>query len=176
MRKITTEWNKEVEMPWLVLILATVFGVGMFFYKKKKKNMYDSEGTTMLLVLLGIILFVASVAWPISYAATTGRIAELEAFQESVFEAYASTIDATDKAVVRLDLEKLLVSAENIKQSTNLSDRIAELRDRVVWYNESLKRLMALDNVWWLDAYIKDVPDTLKPVKLSAEHFKVLEK
>ena len=164
-------------MPWLILVLGALFGIiWLFSEKRSKMKKYDSDGLTTLLIMLGIFIFVAFVGWPIAQARTTASVAELEAFQESVFETYVSTIDATDKAVVKLDLEKLLVSAENLKQSTNLSDRIAELRNKVVWYNESLKKLRALNNIWWLDAYVKDVPGDLKPVKLSAEHFNVLKK
>jgi len=163
----------EVKMPWILLIFAAVFAVSLFFCKKGK---HECDGIAMLTGVLGAVLLVAFIAWPVSYAATTGRIADLEAFQESVFEAYVSTVDATDKAVVKLDLEKLLVSAENIKQSTNLSDRIAELRDRVVWYNETLKRLRAMNKIGWLDAFIKDVPDSLQMIKLSAGDFGIKNK
>jgi len=155
-------------MPWILLVLAAVFGVFLFFCKKGRHEM---DGLATATVFSGIILGVVCVGWPVSYAATTGRIAELDAFQGGVFEAYVCTVDATEKAVVKLDLEKLLVSAENIKQSTNLSDRIAELRDRVVWYNETLKRLRAMNDIWWLNAFIKDVPESLKMIRLSAGDF-----
>jgi len=152
-------------MPWLILILGGVLGVLLFFGKKTD---CDNEGIVALTVFLVIAMVIGVVLWPVMYARTTATIAELEAFQENVFETYIFTVDATEKAVVKLDLDKLVVSAENLKQSTNLSDRIAELRDKLVWYNETLKRFKALNKIWWLDAFIKDVPESLKTIKLTA--------
>jgi len=123
-------------------------------------------------VIAGILFIVCLAGWPATYIGSVDTIAELEAFQEGVFDTYVATVNATEQAVVKLDLEKLLVSAENIKQSTNLSDRIVELRGKVTWYNENLKKLRAKNQIWWLDSFYKDVPDSLHIIKLTGKELK----
>lgn len=112
------------------------------------------------------------IAVPVTYVGSINTIADLEAFQDGVFETYVTTINATeDKAVVKLDLEKLLISAENIKQSTNISDRIVELRREVEWYSNTLKRLRTKNKIWWMYGFYKKVPDSLLVIKLTNDTF-----
>jgi len=123
-------------------------------------------------VVFGIAFIIVLMALPVTYIESINDIADLEAFRDGVFETYITAVNATEeKAIVRLDLEKLLVSAENIKQSTNLSNRIVELRNRVTWYNETLKRLRIKNNIWWLDGFYKDVPESLLVIKLTGNAF-----
>jgi len=123
-------------------------------------------------VVFGIAFVVIVIVLPITYVKSINTIADLEAFQDGVFEAYVMAVNVTEnKAVINLDLEKLLVSAENIKQSTNLSNRIVELRDQITWYNEALKRLRIKNKIWWLDSFYRDVPDSLRVIKLTGDAF-----
>jgi len=127
-------------------------------------------GTVSVLSWIGV--FILLIAVPVTYVGSINAIADLEAFQDGVFETYITTINATeDKAIVKLDLEKLLVSAENIKQSTNISDRIVELRREVEWYSNTLKRLRTKNKIWWMYGFYKKVPDSLLVIKLTNDTF-----
>ncbi len=157
-------------MSLLILFLLLTVGFAILWIVAYDKNWegwmyFGGVGTVIFVIAFVIVLIIL----PISYVDSVNTIADLETFQEAVFENYVVTINATEQATIKLDMEKLLVSAENIKQSTNLSNRIVELRDKVTWYNENLKRLRTKNQIWWIGGFYKDVPDSLHMIILKTK-------
>lgn len=121
---------------------------------------YESDGwwfiTGITAVLLTIGWFIAALA---VYLGTLGTVASLEAFSAETLATYEYTIDETRQIVL------------NDNALTDFSDqaaseRIAELRDRIAWYNEKIAEFRKFEGIPFIGAIVADVPDELQPIAL----------
>lgn len=111
---------------------------------------------------------IAIPVWIDIYCQSVGAIAELEAFCNANKANYELVIDKTNEAVIRLESEPgLNISVENLKQSTNLSERIKELRDECKEYNINLSKLRKYNSHWLLFLMFANPREELKLVRME---------
>ncbi len=155
-------------LPVIYFILFFL-GVALIIVGQKTKNrdaVFGGWGIPGL--ILTIIFGICVLTWPIDYFSSYTQIADLEAFYESNRQNYSVVVEQTKQAVIRLEQESMLqISVENLKQSTNWSERIRELRDKTIWYNRELKRLQRFNESGWLFLLFADPPKELKPIILE---------
>lgn len=122
------------------------------------------EDVSFGLGIVGIIFWIAISMISIgAYFNSVARIADLESFQLANKQAFEVTSKQTGEAVIRLSSNPAFqISVENLKQSTNWSDRIKELRNRVIWYNLNLNRLRTYNRNWWLYLMFANPPKELE--------------
>jgi len=154
--------KRRTKMLPLIIICVFVLGIGLFIWGVRK----DSEeiafgGIVLAIVFMGSLL----VAWPVIYLGSITTIAEMESFYTTNRQNYEMTIEQTSRAIIFLEKESTLqISVENMKQSTNWSERLKELRDEVSIYNNHLYRLTAYNDNLLLDWFFKDIPESFKPI------------
>ncbi len=151
----------------LIFICVLVFGIGSIVYGVMKGfEGFWGSGIVMVLASVIIVLLV----WPIQYIYSITQIAEMESFYTANRQNYEMTVEQTSKAIIFLEKESTLqISVENLKQSTNWSERLKELRDEVSQYNDHLYRLTAYNDNWLLDWFFKDIPESFKPIIIKLE-------
>lgn len=73
--------------------------------------------------------------------------------QEKVLQAGMIAIEATDKTMIKesynTDSKSIIGGIENIKQSSNTSERIKEYRDTIVVYEQLIGKYRAYCSIWW---------------------------
>ena len=101
-----------------------------------------SGGAALLVwsVILGIALLASNIS---TFIASRN----MEVFYNENFSVYVETIEMTQEAIYEFQqMNTISIPVENLKQSTNLSDRILELRIAVVSYNSALRQLRAFND------------------------------
>jgi len=158
-----------------MLIMAgfIVLCLGMVLIVEGEKIKAKTTDTELYKYQIGGIVMVVAMAvffivWPINYLGSITEVAEMEAFYNANRQNYETIVEQTSRAVVFLENESLLqISVENLKQSTNWSERLKELRDKAFKYNNSFHRITAYNENLLLDWFYKDLPETLKPIVLE---------
>ncbi|MCD6441925.1 hypothetical protein J7L24_00010 [bacterium] len=151
----------------ILLILGIIFTVLHGFNDED----WASVCATVAYMLTVIVLFI----WIGNYSASLRTYGRLIAFQE-VKPEYKTAIIETKEAVVQLkekggaisltteDLSTLIelgVSIENFKHSTLTAARIAEARDYVRWYKETLHYYQIVTSNWFTKQFIAKLPPEL---------------
>lgn len=153
----------------VIYIILFFLGISLIIIGQKTKDRYALLGGWGIPGLILTIIFgICVLTWPVDYFSSYKRIADLEAFCESNRQNYSVVVEQTKQAIIKLEQETMLqISVENLKQSTNWSERIKELRDKIVWYNRELKRLRRFNENWWLFLLFANPPEELKPIVLE---------
>lgn len=152
--------------------IVLCLGIGLIIGgEKKKAKTTDTElygyqiGGIVMVIAMAIFL---GLAWPVNYLRSITEVAEMEAFYNANRQNYETIVEQTSRAVIFLENESVLqISVENLKQSTNWSERLKELRDKAFRYNNSFHRITAYNENRLLDWFYKDIPESLKPIVLE---------
>ena len=75
-------------------------------------------------------------------------------------------MDATE-AIEITAADPGLADVAYLEQGVATSQRLAELRDKVEWYNAKLQWFETFNGIWLADGFIADPPDHLKPIHLE---------
>ena len=143
----------------MIVILLVVVGlvVGIFFVEK--------DWSWLLIVPSVIILFVV---YPIVGFTSYYDAREAEVFYHTNYRQYVSTVDMTQEALYALkQSDTLNIPVENLGQSSNWSDRIAELRDSVVMYNRVVYKLRRYNKNIFLSLMFANVSNELKFIEIE---------
>lgn len=137
----------ELAIPYLLGLVAM-----LVIYLKWKGRANDwMIAPVILMALWGMTSLIV-------FFATLSTTADLEAFQAETLAAYEYTVDETKQAV--LGGEALTDFSDQAA-----SKRVAELRDRVSWYNELLSRLNKFGSLPLIGAIIAN--NDLSPILLG---------
>jgi len=156
---------------FISLAILCLIGTALYLVSGKKQryrgeeNVIKDTGVTMFWISF-VVLIIFSTIWISTYPGAVGTLGELRAFKDGVYETYASAVVLTKNATIQLNMDKAMFSAENAQQSSVVSERIKELRDKVAWYNETIAKYQANNKVWFLDPFYPEVPEDLTPIKL----------
>lgn len=149
-------------------ILLLVAGV-VCLILSNKKNAYDLDwygGWALAFFIIGIAL--TFVFWPIIYVDSYVQLTKMEAFYDSNRAVYETTIETTRNAIYQISKDPgLRVDVENLKQSTNWSERLAEFRDAVIEYNTCIYKLRRYNNTFVLSALFANPREDLKLIVLK---------
>lgn len=97
-----------------------------------------------------------------TFAATTSEVGSLEAFHDQTLRAYGYTVSETNQIV-------LTDHALTDFSDKAASERIAELRDEIKWYNARLAQYERFEAMPIIGAIVADVPERLQPIVLESE-------
>ncbi len=151
----------------MIFICLLAFGISLIIYGVRE----DSEslwGSATVIVIASVIVLL--LVWPVEYMISITRVAEMKSFYTANRQNYEMTVEQTSKAIIFLEKESTLqISVENLKQSTNWSERLKELRDEVSQYNDHFYRLTAYNDNWLIDWFFKDLPESFKPIIIKLE-------
>lgn len=121
---------------------------------------YNNDGWWILGGILGSVVFLSwIIAVPVVHLSTMGEVAKMEAFSAETLATYEYTIDKTERIVLTDD-------ALTDFSDQAASKRIAELRDRIEWYNATLYQFEKFGAVPFIGAIIAD-PGDLQPMALE---------
>jgi len=154
-----------------VIIVFGVFVISLFvgiLLTKKRDKYGDLYGGAFACYVVAGMCLVGFLTGIISInIQTVSSIGEQEGFVSSV-QVFRQTITETKDAVIILDNKKIieLYSAENINQSTNISERIKELRDKITEYNQWRGSYIRLQRIWFNRWTHPKLPETLKPIEV----------
>lgn len=98
---------------------------------------------------------------------TAGEVQRLEAFYHDTLSTYEYVVDRSEQIVVRVSASEVITDFANIDQAAQVAERLRELRDRVEWYNESLRYLRQANEWPLLGEMYYDVPADLRPIILE---------
>ena len=157
------------------IVLAVVFGGGIITgllcwwgeEDSKRKREKGVEGATIWAVVLGIMLVFVLL---VSNLASAHACRNLEAFYYDNAEVYQEAVRGTEDALY-IELSEInsakLLSAENWKQSTNLSDRIKEISDKYAAFNMELRLKRYWSQNPWTNWFIRQPTKDVKYLKLK---------
>jgi len=158
----------------LLLVLSAIVFVGSlaaFDILKSRKKFGDekswSRGITACVGAIAVIaFFVVALVYSIVYYKDLSDVAEMESFYESNLGAYVYTVERTgDIELTSSEPGILDVAYLNIGKVTGA--RLRELRDKVTWYNNRLQKSIRYNASWFLDGFLPDAPEYLKPIVLT---------
>ena len=94
---------------------------------------------------------------------------ELEAFYHDTQSAYEYTISATEEVIIDPSQTRgdAITDFSYQEQGQAVSERIREFRNKIVWYNEELRKLQGRNEWFILGAVFEDAPEELKPIRLE---------
>ena len=94
---------------------------------------------------------------------------ELEAFYHDTQSAYEYTISATEEVVIDPSQTRgdAITDFSYQEQGQAVSERIREFRNKIVWYNEELRKLRGHNEWFILGAVFEDAPEELKPIRIG---------
>ena len=158
----------------MIYLIMAIMVLYIVFNKKVGRFMYTHD----LEMVVGIFVFVIGFALIIggmNYLFSISDVAELEAFNNEVLSAYESTIDKSERIVIYAikDAEKEFSSAINtgnlayFELAKSVNENIQDLRNRIREYNESLYSLRLYNSNWFMDSFVYNVPEYLKPIKMK---------
>ena len=139
----------ELAIPYLLGLAAMLV---IHVYWKGRANDW-LLAPLILMAMWGMVSLIV-------FFATLGTTADLEAFQAETLAAYEYTVDETRQAV--LDGDALTDFSDQAASS-----RVAELRDRVSWYNELLARLNKFGDLPLIGVMVAN--NDLSPILLGPE-------
>ncbi len=143
-------------MQYFEFLVPYLVGFGAMAIIFASPRIYDKEWAIIPGVLMGIWLLVTGIV----FFETLSGAADLKAFQNETLAAYEYTADETKQIVLTDDA--LTDFSDQVA-----SDRIAELRDRVAWYNRNLARYRVFEDLPIIGAIIADVDEDLEPIALG---------
>ncbi len=153
----------EALLPFLIpigILALLYFAVGR---PEMSYNGKDNSGWCFIGGITATLFFILWVlAAPISYIDSVATIGELEAFGNETLASYEYTVDETERIILT---DKSLTDFS----TQAASERIAELRDKVSWYNETIYKYRNLETIPFIGAIIADVPDSLQPIVLPRQ-------
>lgn len=156
------------------IILITVFAVllvacitGFVIALRGGRN-NDALGFPSVLggVIVLCLLIAVVVIWPSTYFSSVGTIARMEAFYHDTLDAYEYTVTATGNIEIT-NAEVGLIDIAYQEQGLATSERLRELRDRVEWFNASLRRYERFNSTFIAGAFLANVPDDLAPIRIT---------
>jgi len=149
----------------MILVLLLVIGVviaGVFAALDWENAFWGG------IIFLVIVTIATVILWPSCYFTSLYDVANMETFYDVNKQNYEVTIDQTKEAVISLNsMDQFQIAVESMNQSTNWSERIKELREEVVEYNEKLRRLRVYNGIVWIDWFFVDPPEKLKVIRLE---------
>lgn len=120
-------------------VVSLIVGILMMIKGVKRNNDWIC-GWGVFLTIAGIAM--TFVAWPIIYIESYMNLTKMEAFYDANRSAYETTVEYTKNAIYRISKDSALgIDVENLRQSTNWSERLAEFRDMIVDYNTCIYKL-----------------------------------
>ena len=96
------------------------------------------------------------------------ELVKMEAFYDVNKTAYEVTIETTKDAIYEMSKDPALrIDVENLSQSTNWSERLAEFRDAVMEYNTCIYKLRRYNKTWVLSGLFPNPREDLKLIRLK---------
>lgn len=125
----------------------------------------------ILTVASAFCLFVWLLLSLMVYVNSFDMARELEAFYHDTRSAYEYTISATEEVVIDPSQTRgnAITDFSYQEQGQAVSERIREFRNKLVWYNEELRKLQGRNEWFILGAVFEDAPEDLKPIRLEVE-------
>jgi len=132
----------------------------------------SSVACFIFFVLTSIFVLFMAISIPVEYFGSMGRIAEMQAFINEVKDCYEYTIDETKNLIITMpkidssgvvDLSALVYMG----LASDVSSRIAELRDKVTTYNEDYRKFMIYNDNFFTDCFYAELPEDLMPINLK---------
>ena len=151
----------------VVFLLCLVAGILMMgFGSARNGNIGLVGGWGLALTIIGAVL--VFLVWPCIYINSYRNLMKIEAFYDANRAAYEATVGTTKKAIYQISKDSALrIDVENLKQSTNWSERLAEFRDAVVSYNTCIYKLRRYNETFILSAMFANPRDDLKLIILQ---------
>lgn len=112
-------------------------------------------------LLFLVIFLVNGIVLIISYADSKSNNAALEAFYSEVYDAYKITAAKTEQMTVGGEQNKpesVAIQSEYLQQAPEAAQRLKELRDKVEWYNVTLRAKQTFYSNWFLRQYMTEPP------------------
>lgn len=153
----------------MVIVFVVCLVAGILMMVLGKHDSYHIglvTGWGIALTIIGAMLVFG--VWAPIYVGSYMRLAKMEAFYEANRSAYEATVETTKSAFYHISKQPgLQISVENLQQSTNWSDRLAELRDEVVKYNTCIYKLRRYNATWVLSSMFANPRSDLKLILLQ---------
>lgn len=153
----------------IAFVACLLVGVIMMIFGKRHGSYNDwglAKSWGLALTLIGIVL--TFVAWPIIYIDSYMNLMKIEVFHDANRAAYETTIETTRDAIYFIAKDPTLrIDVENLSQSTNWSERLAEFRDAVVTYNTCIYKLRRYNSTFALSAMFANPRPDLKLIVLE---------
>lgn len=121
-------------------------------------------GVICFLCVLTLVIF--SIVYPIVRMSSTSRVAELEAFHDSTVRSFEIAAEETETVTIFVS-DQALIDAGYWEQGLAVSDRLAELRDKISWYNENLNRNRHWNDIWFTNGFTADATDRLTYIEME---------
>ena len=157
----------------LALLVITPIGwilLGMSRSKKQGGSWNTKEGILNTASIIPcILLVIIGIAWVSNYLIAIDTYGRLLAYKE-VIVAYDECVVITSKdAIVRDDIGSMRpsiipsidIQVENLRQSTNTSDRVREMRDYVKEYHTVLNQYKSYKAHWLTSQFLPPIPKEL---------------
>lgn len=153
----------------MVIIFVLCLLVGILMMRLGKHDDYNFGlvcGWGIAFTIIAAVLVFAT--WPTLYIGSYVKLVKMEAFYDANRSAYESTIETTKSAIYKISKDSALrIDVENLKQSTNWSERLTEFRDAVIEYNTCIYKLRRYNSTWVLAAMFPNPRDDLKLIILK---------
>lgn len=152
----------------VMFVISLIAGMVMIAMGKfdQQGNPDKCAGFGLAFTAIGAICILG--VWIPGYVVSYKRVARMEAFYDANRSAYEATVESTKSAVYRISKEAALrIDVENLQQSTNWSDRVAEFRDAVVEYNTCIYKLRKYNATWILWGMFANPRKDLKLILLQ---------
>jgi len=153
----------------MVIIFLLCLAAGILMMTLGEHGKYDIDLVCgwgiALTVISGILVFGV---WPAIYGGSYVKLVKMEAFYDANRSAYESTIGTTRDAIYKISKDSnLRIDMENLQQSTNWSERLAEFRDAVIEYNTCIYKLRRYNQTFVLSWMFPNPRDDLKLIILQ---------
>jgi hypothetical protein len=123
-----------------------------------------ASGITIFFSVLLLVIF--SIIYPAVRMKSTADVADLEAFHDSTVKSFEIAAEETETVTVYVS-DQALIDAGYWGQGLAVSDRLAELRDKVDWYNRSLNRNRHWNSIWVTNGFTADAPEDLTYIEID---------
>ncbi len=158
-----------VSVVLVTAILLAMFMVGIVLAVRYQSDSAPNViGIFMIIIgALGMFMWVLTSALIYFNSFNTAR--ELEAFYHDTRSAYEYTISATEDVVIDPSRTRgdAITDLAYQEQGQAVSERIREFRNRILWYNEELRKLQGRNGWFILGAFYEDAPEDLKPIRIG---------
>ena len=173
--------------PILLLIGLTAGFVGFYWWTVVAEG--NEAGLAFAITIFGILLLIHLIVWPCTYIGGIDKIAKLKAFQDKVKKAYVYAVKTTQEIDIKAAKGQVAVPKKPVSQGKiklkdilaflplgyltyfqlgqEASKRIEELRDKVKWYNETLRAYELWNKNWFSQGFIPEVPSELNPMDIE---------
>lgn len=151
----------------VMFVISLIAGMVMIAIGKfdKQGNPDKCAGWGFVLAATGTIFLAV---WISVYVKSYMELTKMEAFYDANRSAYEATVETTKSAIYQISKQAgLRIDVENLQQSTNWSDRVAEFRDAVVEYNTCIYKLRRYNTTWILQDMFPNPRSDLKLILLQ---------